>query len=183
MDRIFFAISYLREIALDYFEPFINEPDPSQDFNFLEDWLAFTQKLANVFSSYTPEDDDENAIVIIPFPPDGKAVTYFIQFAKYQNRICWGDCSLQKVVKDAIPPRISEELCYSKEDLSIFEGLKRAVQKIDSDYWRRVSDDKQKQQVACTLQNYFPRSPRPEPTQPPNPIKTIVPPTNSTDRA
>jgi len=27
MDRIFFAISYLRGIALDYFEPFINEPN------------------------------------------------------------------------------------------------------------------------------------------------------------
>ena len=182
-DRIFFVIFYLRGIALDYFEPFINEPDPSQDFDFLEDWSAFTQKLANVFGSYTPEDDDEDAIIAIPFPPDGKAVTYFIQFAKYQNRIRWGDRSLRKVVKDAILPRISEELRYSKEDLSTFEGLKRAVQKIDSDYWRRVSDDKQKQQVAHTLQNRFPRSLRLEPTQPPNPIKTIAPPTNSTDRA
>jgi len=55
--------------------------------NFLEDWDAFVQKLSNIFGSYLPEDDDENTIVAIPFPPDGKAVTYFIQFAKYQNRI------------------------------------------------------------------------------------------------
>ena len=27
--------------ALDYFEPFINEPDPYQDFDFLKDWTAF----------------------------------------------------------------------------------------------------------------------------------------------
>jgi len=149
----------------------------------LEDWSVFTQKLANVFGSYTPEDNNKNAIVVILFPPDGKAVMYFIQFTKYQNRIRWGDCSLRKVVKDTIPPRISKELRYSKEDLSTFESLKRAVLKIDSDYWRRVLDDKQKQQVARTLQNRFPRSPRPEPTQPPNPTKTIAPPTNSTDQA
>jgi len=27
-EKIYFAISYLRRIALDYFEPFINEPNP-----------------------------------------------------------------------------------------------------------------------------------------------------------
>ena len=121
--KIFFAISYLRGIALDYFEPYINEPDPLQDFDFLEDWVAFVQKLSNVFGSYTPEDDDKDAIVTIPFPPDGKAVTYFIQFVKYQNRIRWGDHSLHKVIKDTIPVRISEELWYSKEDLSTFKGV------------------------------------------------------------
>ena len=37
MEKIFFAISYLKGITLDYFEPFINESDPLQDFNFLKD--------------------------------------------------------------------------------------------------------------------------------------------------
>jgi len=36
-EKIFFAISYLQGIALDYFEPFINETDPSQSFDFLEE--------------------------------------------------------------------------------------------------------------------------------------------------
>jgi len=40
-ERIFFAILYLRGIALEYFEPFISEPDPLQFLDFLEDWLAF----------------------------------------------------------------------------------------------------------------------------------------------
>jgi len=39
--RIFFAISYLRGVALDYFEPFINEAKAYQNFDFLEDWSAF----------------------------------------------------------------------------------------------------------------------------------------------
>ena len=82
-ERIFFAISYLRGVALDYFEPFINEAKAYQNFDFLEDWSAFVQKLSNLFGSYSPEDDDEDAIVAIPFPNDGKAVNYFIQFAKF----------------------------------------------------------------------------------------------------
>jgi len=116
-------------------------------------------------------------IVVIPFPLDGKVVTYFIQFAKYQNRIRWGDCSLCKVVKDAIPARISKKLWYSKKDLSTFKGLKWAVLKIDSDYWRRISDDKQKQQTVCTLQNRFPKTMRTEQPYPSsNPNKTSTPP-------
>ena len=133
-DKIFFAISYLRGIALNYFEPYINEPDPLQDFDFLDSWSAFVQKLSNTFGSYSPEDDDEDAIVSIPFPHDGKTVSYFIQFTKYQNRIRWDDRSLYKVVKDAIPPRICDELRFSHEDTSSFEGFKRAIMRIDSDY-------------------------------------------------
>ena len=141
-DKIFFAISYLRGIVLGYFEPYINELDPLQDFDFLDSWSAFVQKLSNTFGSYSPEDNDEDAIVSISFPHDGKAVNYFIQFAKYQNRIRWDDCSLRKVVKDAIPPHIHDKLCFSHEDMTSFEGFKRAIMKINSNYWRRTQDNK-----------------------------------------
>ena len=156
-EKVYFAISYLRGIALDYFEPFINKPDPYQDMDFLEDWDAFVQKLSNIFGSYSPENDDKDAIVSILFPPDSKAVTYFIQFAKYQNRIRWDDCSLQKVVKNAIPVRISEELCFSWEDLSMFKGYKCAVLKIDNDHWKRVQNKKNRQQLAHILQGHLQR--------------------------
>jgi len=36
-EKIFFPISYLRGMALDYFEPFINEAEAYQSFNFLEE--------------------------------------------------------------------------------------------------------------------------------------------------
>jgi len=36
-EKIFFAISYLKDIALDYFKPFITEPDPLYSLDFLED--------------------------------------------------------------------------------------------------------------------------------------------------
>lgn len=143
-DKIFFAISYLWGIALDYIEPFINEPDPYHNLDFLEDWPAFVQKLSNIFSSYSPKDNDKDAIVSILFPSDGKTIDYFICFAKYQNCICWDERALHKVVKDAIPNHVRDELCYSQEDMSLFEGFKRAVLHIDNNYWERIQDDKNK---------------------------------------
>ena len=54
--------------------------------------------------------------------------------------------------------RISEKLCYSKKNLSIFESLKKAVLKINNNYWRRILDDNHKKRTVCTLQNYTPRT-------------------------
>ena len=67
LEKIFFAISYFRGIALDYFELFITKPDPLYSLDFLEDWPAFIQQLSNVFGSYSLEDDDKDAIIAIPF--------------------------------------------------------------------------------------------------------------------
>ena len=143
-EKIFFAISYLWEIALDYFETFINETDLSQSFDFLEEQPAFVQKLSNLFGSYSPEDDDKDAIVAILFPVEDKAVNYFIQFAKYQNCIRWDDCSLHKVVKDTFPSHIYNKLCFCYEDISTFEGLKRTVLRVDNNYWKRILKESNK---------------------------------------
>jgi len=155
-EKIFFAISYLRGIALDYFKSFINETDPSQSFDFLEEWPAFVQKLSNLFGSYSSEDDNKDAIVAIPFPVEDKAVNYFIQFAKYQNHIRWDDCSLCKVVKDAFPSCIHDKLCFCHEDISTFEGLKRAVLRVDNNYWKRTLEESNKFCTARSPQNPMP---------------------------
>ena len=137
-NKVFLAILYLHGIALDYFKPFINEPNLYHNLDFLEDWSVFVQKLSNIFSSYSPEDDNENMIVSIPFPSDSKAVNYFICFVKYQNYICWNKRTLCKVVKDTILNCIQDKLYYSQENVLFFEGFKRAVLWIDSNYWKRV---------------------------------------------
>jgi len=99
---------------LDYFEPFINELDLSHNLDFLEDWSAFIQKLSNIFSFYSSENDNEDVIVFISFPSKGKTVDYFIYFTKYQNHIHWNKRILYKIVKNAIPDCIRNKLRYSK---------------------------------------------------------------------
>jgi len=99
---------------LDYFGSFINELDLSHNLDFLEDWSAFIQKLSNIFSFYSPEDDNEDVIVFISFLSEGKAVDYFIYFTKYQNHIYWDERILYKIVKNAIPNCIRDKLRYSE---------------------------------------------------------------------
>ena len=99
---------------MDYFEYFINELDLSHNLDFLDDWSAFIQKLSNIFSFYSPEDDNEDVIVFISFSSKGKAVDYFIHFTKYQNHIYWDKRILYKIVKNAIPNCIRDKLHYSE---------------------------------------------------------------------
>ena len=80
----------------------------------------------------------------IPFPNNSKAASYFIQFAKYQNYIHWDNHLLRKVVKDALLSRIRDELHFSHENISSFKGLKKAVLRIDNDFWKRQQENKNK---------------------------------------
>jgi len=86
-----------------YYLKWFPNTDPYQNFDFLEGWTAFMQKLSNVFGSYSLKDDDKDTIVVITFPNNEKVVNYFIKFVKYQNYIYWDDHSLRKVVKNTIP--------------------------------------------------------------------------------
>ena len=73
--------------------------------------------------------------------------------------------AFRKVVKDAIPNRIQDKLCYSQEDVLSFEGFKRAVLQIDNDYWKRIQDDKKRLQTNQFFQHHLTKPLRTEPSQ------------------
>jgi len=81
-------------------------------------------------------------------------------------------------VKDAIPDCIYDELRFSHEDVSMFEGLKRAVMRIDNDFWKRQQEEKYKFQASRAIQNYTPKAPRPIQERPPPALESLT----STDK-
>ena len=81
------------------------------------------------------------------------------------------------MVKDALPNRIRDELRFCHEDTSTFEGLKRAVLRIDNNYWKRSSNEDGKHRTIHAPSDISPRplridqynpTPRATPTTPPN---------------
>jgi len=64
------------------------------------------------------------------------------------------------VVKDTIPNCIHDELRFSHKDISTFESLKRAVMRIDNDFWKRQQEERHKFQAARAIQGYIPKAPR-----------------------
>jgi len=82
------------------------------------------------------------------------------------------------VVKDAIPDHICDKLRFSHEDVSTFEGLKRAVMRIDNDFWKRQQEEKHKFQASRATQGYAPKAPRPIQERPPPALESLI----STDK-
>jgi len=82
------------------------------------------------------------------------------------------------VVKDTIPDRIRDELRFSHEDISTFEGLKRAVMRIDNDFWKHQQEEKHKFQALRATQGYVPKAPRPIQGRPPPALESLT----STDK-
>jgi len=58
--------------------------------------------------------------------------------------------------------------------MSSFEGLKRAVLRIDNDYWKCYQEEKNKLQVVHTLQNHLPRTSQTEPNNSLNPPERLT---------
>jgi len=67
-----------------------------------------------------------------------------------------------KVVKDALPSYICDELHFCHKDISTFEGLKRAVLRVDNNYWKQTLEEPNKFHTAHSPQNPMPRAPRVE---------------------
>jgi len=61
------------------------------------------------------------------------------------------------VVKDTIPHHIHNKLQFSHEDISIFEGLKRAILRINNDFWKHQQKEKHKFQAIRAIQGYTPK--------------------------
>jgi len=82
------------------------------------------------------------------------------------------------VVRDAIPDHIHDELRFSHENVSTFEGLKRAVMRIDNDFWKCQQEEKHKFQALRAIQGYAPKAPRPIQGRPPPTLESLT----STDK-
>jgi len=63
------------------------------------------------------------------------------------------------VVKDTLLSHIRDKLCFSHKDVLFFKGLKKAVLRINNDFWKRQQEDKNKFQIAQNLQNYMLKPP------------------------
>ena len=152
--KIFFAISFLKGMAMEYFEPYITEKgrDSTVKYDFLEDWDAFHQHINNQFGSYNPEQDNEDALYNMTFPEDGNAAKFFVEFARYRSRVALGDRGYHLLARQALPKRITDRLSTCGMPTDTYDQLRLAALKIDNDYWKRKQEDAASRKKYTALQ-------------------------------
>ena len=138
--RIYYAISFLKGSALDFFEPAVL--DKTETYNFLLSWPTFKNKLVDNFGSSYPEDEAKNSLEALHFEDEGKATKFFVQFAEYKSRTRWNDRAYYRKAYKALPTRLKDKVNDMYPKPTTFSDLRAVVLQIDHHYWEYKHEKK-----------------------------------------
>jgi Retrotransposon gag protein len=132
--KVTFALSYLRDIAQEWFEPGIsgltNEP-----LKWFDNWEAFLDELRINFGPYDETGDAEHKLTNLRMRDGQRASDYLVHFSGLALRCSWGEPALRYRFYEGLPPRIKDELSKSERPRTL-QVLKQKVQNIDARYWK-----------------------------------------------
>ncbi|KIJ51646.1 hypothetical protein M422DRAFT_89457, partial [Sphaerobolus stellatus SS14] len=136
--KIYYALSYLRGTALENFEPAVMADYPSREATplYLLYWEEFVYELKENFGPVDMEEDAEEDLEDLKMATNHRATKYFIAFAKYKARTQFNDRGYYRMVKNALPDRILDDLAKIWPKPKTYESLRQVVLQIDQRYWQ-----------------------------------------------
>jgi hypothetical protein len=143
--KVTFALSYLRDVAQEWFEPGIsgltNEPP-----EWFDNWEAFLDELRTNFGPYNKTGDAKHKLTNLCMRDNQRVSDYLVHFSGLALRCSWEEPALRYRFYEGLPPRIKDELSKSKKPRTL-QVLKQKVQNINARYWERA------QERSCEQQN------------------------------
>jgi hypothetical protein len=124
--KVTFALSYLQDVAQEWFKPGISglTDEPPKWF---DNWEAFLDELRTNFGPYDKIGDAEHELTNLRMRDGQRASDYLV-------RCSWGEPALRYRFYKGLPPRIKDELSKSEKPRTL-QVLKQKVQNIDARYW------------------------------------------------
>jgi len=137
--RITFAISYLRDVALEWFKPGLSgltEEPPT----WLEDWDAFVKELQTNFSPYDKSSDVESELVNLQMKDSQRISEYLVRFNSLAVRCSWGESALRHRFYDGLPSRLKDDVSRGDGKPKDLLGMRRKAQNSDACYWEHIQE-------------------------------------------
>lgn len=137
--KVTFAVSYLRDVALEWFEPGLS--GVSEDLPlWLEDWDSFVEELQTNFGPYDESGDVENELTNLRMKDNQRITEYLVRFNSLAVRCSWGDAALRHRFYDGLPPRLKDDLCRGEGKPKDLPGMRLKAQTADARHWERVQE-------------------------------------------
>jgi len=136
---ITFAISYLWDVALEWFEPGLSgltEEPPT----WLEDWDAFIKELKTNFRPYDESGDVESELVNLQMKDSQCISEYLVQFNSLAVRCSWGKSALRHRFYNGLPSCLKNDVSRGEGMPKDFLGMHRKAQNSDAHYWEQVQE-------------------------------------------
>jgi len=139
--KITFAQSYLKGMALEWFEPdLLESADPSNCPRWMDNWIAFVAELQSTFGPHNPVADAEHQLDLLQMKDSHRVTRYIVDFNRLASQIRgYGDGALRHYFYSGLPDRIKDELSRIGKPWTL-DGTRALAQEIDARYWERKDE-------------------------------------------
>ena len=139
--KITFAQSYLKGMALEWFEPDLLSSDAPDDRPlWMDDYTEFMTELQQNFGPHDPQGDAEAQLEQLDMRDGHRINKYIVEFQRLASQVRgYGDGALRRQFYSGLPPRIKDEVSRVGKPDSLTE-LKALAQTIDARYWERKGE-------------------------------------------
>ena len=125
-------MSFLKGMALNYFEPFLDTPDDEPAW--LKDYKLFIEELLINFGPYDALMDAEVELKVLIMKDSHKATRFFINFFQLSTLCDYNNRTLLWKAYSALPKRVKDEMTHFDHP-SMLQELRGLVLRIDQRYW------------------------------------------------
>ena len=103
MAKVFFAISYLKKTALEWFEHGVMEDDPTLALAWRTSWRLFVEELRTFFGPANPTGDAEIELCNLMMQSDSRLAEYLVGFNTLSSQVTWGNSALHFQFYNGLP--------------------------------------------------------------------------------
>ena len=137
--RVTFALSYLRDIAQEWFEPGLS--GLTDDYpEWLDDWDLFVAELKTNFGPFDESADIKHELSHLRMKDNQRISDYLVHFNSLAVRCLWGDSALRYRFYEGLLTRLKDEICKGDGKPNTLPELKKKAQNIDARYWERAQE-------------------------------------------
>ena len=134
--KVTFAQSYLKGMALEWFEPnLLGNIAPDQCPLWMDNWRKFLAELSGQFSPHDPISDAKHQLDNLCMKETHCIVHYLIKFNCLGSQLRgYREAALHHKFYTGLPDRIKDEICRTGKPRNL-EDLQALAQDIDACYW------------------------------------------------
>ncbi|CDO76473.1 hypothetical protein BN946_scf184869.g1, partial [Trametes cinnabarina] len=137
--KVTYAISYLKGMALAWFEPYLLERDSGNPPEFLYSYTVFQEELRVNFGPYDVTGQAEHDLENLRMADNQWIAKYITQFNRLATQVRWGRAALRYQFYKGLPARLKDRISEVGKSDSL-EELRNLAQSLDHRYWERKAE-------------------------------------------
>jgi hypothetical protein len=138
--KVNFAQSYLKGMALEWFEPDLLLDGLSSRLDWMDDYSGFMLELQTNFGPHDPSRDAEMQLEQLNMHEGQRINKYVVEFQRLASQVRgWGDGALHRQFYNGLPAHIKDEISCMGKPATLSE-FKTLAQTTDARYWERKGE-------------------------------------------